>query len=283
MSVPYRKMNGLGNDFIVLDARAADVPMSETIAARLADRLEGIGCDQVIVIEESRDDDAFMRIFNRDGGEVSACGNAARCVAQLLFAEAGDDEVSIRTRAGRLLCTKVEENICVDMGLPKFGWQEIPLAERMDTRRLDIKLGPIDAPVLFGPSAVNVGNPHCIFFVDDVAKHDLEKFGPLIENHPLFPERANVSLAQVLQEDAIRLRVWERGVGLTKACGTAACAVVPAAVRRGLAGRKASVMLDGGALLIHWSDANDRIYMTGPAKLDYTDEIDDSYFSDSIA
>ena len=284
MSVPFLKMNGLGNDFVVLDARARPVPMTEAAAARIADRLEGVGCDQVIVIEPPRGPaDAFLRIYNQDGGEVAACGNASRCIAELLFAETGKDTVVLETAAGLLHCIPAEGGVTVDMGAPKFDWQDIPLAERMDTRTLDIKLGPIDKPVLFGPSAVNVGNPHCIFFVDDVAAHALDRFGPLIENHPLFPQRTNVSLAQVVKPDVIRLRVWERGVGITLACGTAACAVVPAAVRRQLASRKASVLLDGGALLIEWREANDHITMTGPTSLDYEDVLDDSYFKDFIS
>ncbi len=282
MNVPFKKMNGLGNDFVVLDARDKAIPMfgpmsepmsgpmSGAIAAAIADRTAGVGCDQVIIMEKAdAPADVFMRIYNQDGGEVAACGNATRCIAQVLMDEGGRDDIIVETRAGLLACTRTGGIVTVDMGMPKFGWQEIPLAERMDTRLLDIRIGPIDAPVLIGPSAVNVGNPHCIFFVEDAARYDLEKFGPLIENHPLFPEQANVSLAEITAPGAIRLRVWERGVGLTKACGTAACAVVPAAVRKGLSPRKAIVTLNGGPLEIEWAEHNDHIYMTGPTALDY--------------
>jgi len=279
MSVPFKKMNGLGNDFVVLDARDKALPMSGAIAAAIADRATGVGCDQLIILEKARATaDVFMRIYNRDGGEVSACGNATRCIAQVLMEESARDAVTVETAAGCLTCTRSGVNITVDMGAPKFGWQEIPLAERMDTRLLDIRIGPIDAPVLIGPSAVNVGNPHCIFFVDDITRHDLERFGPLIENHPLFPEQTNVCLAEITAPGAIRLAVWERGAGLTKACGTAACAVVPAAARKSLSPRQAIVTLPGGALEIDWSQDNDHIFMTGPASLDYEATLDANLF-----
>ncbi len=279
MSVTFKKMNGLGNDFVVIDARTDKIVLSETAAARIADRKSGIGCDQVIVMEKGEAPaDVFMRIYNQDGGEVAACGNAARCIAYLLFNETDGDKVIVETKAGLLRCTAAGPDITVDMGPPKFDWQDIPLTERMDTRFVDVKLGPIDNPVLMGPSTVNMGNPHCIFFVDDASAYDLEKFGPMVEFHPLFPERANVSLAQIVAPDAIRLRVWERGVGITKACGTAACAVVAAAARLGRTERQVSVMLDGGSLSIDWRENNDRIYMTGPATLDYEDILDASYF-----
>ncbi len=279
MSAPFKKMNGLGNDFVVLDARDKAIPMSSAIAASIADRTSGAGCDQVIVMEKARAPaDVFMRIYNQDGGEVAACGNATRCIAQVVMDEKGRDAITVETKAGRLACTRDGDMVTVDMGAPKFGWEEIPLAERMDTRLLDIRIGPIDAPILIGPSAVNVGNPHCIFFVEDASQYALEKFGPMIENHPLFPEQANVSLAQITAPGAMRLNVWERGVGLTKACGTAACAVVPAAVRKGLSPRKATVTLPGGALKIDWAERNDHIYMTGPASLDYEGALDASLF-----
>ncbi len=279
MSVSFKKMNGLGNDFVVLDARTKAIPMSGAIAASIADRNIGVGCDQVIIMEKAPGPaDVFMRIYNQDGGEVAACGNATRCVARVLMDEKGCSAVTILTNAGLMAGTRARDSITIDMGAPKFGWQEIPLTERMDTRLLDIRIGPIDAPVLIGPSAVNVGNPHCIFFVEDVARYALDKFGPLIENHPLFPEQANVSLAEITAPGAIRLRVWERGVGLTKACGTAACAVVPAAVRKGLSPRKAIVTLNGGPLEIEWAEHNDHIYMTGPTTLDYEGTLDAALF-----
>ncbi len=278
MTYPFKKMNGLGNDFVVLDARAEPIPMTPSIAAKIADRDAGIGCDQLILIERGRGGaDAFMRIFNNEGGEVDACGNATRCVARELAEELNRDRVAIETNAGLLKC-EVGDHVTVDMGVPKFDWEDIPLAERMDTRMVDIKLGPIDNPVLHSPSAVNVGNPHCIFFVEDVSAHDLEKFGPLVENHPLFPERTNVSIATIENPVEIRQRVWERGVGVTKACGTAACAVVPAAVRNGLSERTATVTLDGGPLTIEWRDADDHILMTGPTSFDYDGVLDASFF-----
>ncbi|MBI1237766.1 MAG: diaminopimelate epimerase [Alphaproteobacteria bacterium] len=271
MGTPFLKMNGLGNDFVVLDARARPLALSSQTIRAMADRKRGIGCDQFIVLEPGLGGaDTRMRIWNADGDEVGACGNATRCIADWLGAELGKETLTIDTDAGRLIAERLKDGrVSVDMGRPRFGWEEIPLSERMDTRVLDIKLGPIDAPVLFGPSAVNVGNPHCIFFVDDVAKHDISRFGPMIENYPLFPERANVSIAQILARDHIRLRVWERGVGMTQACGTAACAVVPAAVRKGLSARKATVTLDGGDLEIEWREGDDHILMTGPVALNF--------------
>ena len=278
MTMPFKKMNGLGNDFVVIDARTQKCPMTPTIAARIADRANGIGCDQLIVMEKGEvPADVFMRIFNQDGSEVDACGNATRCVGQLLLEETGAEKVTVETNAGLLRVFPAENGVTVDMGKPKFDWQDIPLAERMDTRNVDVKLGPIDAPVLMGPATVNVGNPHAIFFVDDVDAHDLEKFGPLVEFHPLFPEQTNVELAKVIDETQIRLRVWERGVGITKACGTGACAAAVSAARKKLTERQVTVTLDGGDLFIDWRD-NDRIYMTGPTALDYDGELDDAYF-----
>lgn len=274
-ALPFKRMNGLGNSFIVLDGRAEQLALTPHAAERLSSPANGPGCDQLIVLEPgSPNADVFMRIYNRDGSEVDACGNATRCIAWTLSQETGKTDWTIKTNAG-LLRAQVDGNtIRVDMGAPKFDWTEIPLAERMDTRLLDIRLGPLDDPVLFGPSAVNVGNPHCIFFVDDVTAHDLEKFGPLVENHPLFPERTNVELAQVIDNDHIRVRVWERGVGITQACGTGACAVVPAAVRQNLAGRTATVTLDGGDLQIEWDAHTDHIFMTGTATFEYDGELD---------
>lgn len=275
MGTPFLKMNGLGNDFVVLDKRAQTLAISAEAARWIADRRIGIGCDQIIVLEPpTAGADVTMRIWNADGGEVEACGNATRCIAQLLAQENRRNDVVIDTVAGRLRCTVLPDaRVTVDMGEPKFDWQDIPLAERMDTRNIDVKVGPIDAPVLFGPSAVNIGNPHCIFFVPDVAAHDLAKIGPMLEYHPMFPQRANISLAQVRDKSHIRLRVWERGVGITQACGTAACATVAAAARKKLTDRKAEVELEGGTLTIEWRESDNHILMTGPAALNFRGEL----------
>lgn len=272
---PYRKMNGAGNAFVVLDLRESGAKITAEAVEFIAASATGPGCDQLITIEKRKGaDNFFMGVWNADGSEVSACGNAARCVGWLLMEEAGTDEITFSTGSGSIKAARVgADRIAVDMGEPKFHWRDIPLAEQMDdTRYVDIKLGPIDSPVLWGPSAVNVGNPHCIFFVDDAEAHELDRFGPMIEHHPLFPERANVSVAEVRSKHAIRLRVWERGAGITKACGTAACAALVAAHRRRLTGRKATVMLDGGDLAIEWRDDN-HIVMTGPFALDGEGEL----------
>ena len=268
-SIHFRKMNGLGNDFVVLDARARPLALNAAQIAAIADRRSGIGCDQVIALEPSDFADVFMRIWNADGGEVGACGNAARCVAALLVAERGSPHVSIETESGMLAATVAKDGrVTIDMGVPRFEWNEIPLSQPFDDTRA-IDLPPIGDPGLSKPSMVNVGNPHCIFFVDDVEAHDLARFGPALEHHPLFPERANISLAQVTGPDSLRLRTWERGAGLTKACGTAACAAAVAAVRRGLTGREVRVTLPGGDLVIGWREGDDHILMTGPFALDY--------------
>jgi diaminopimelate epimerase len=270
-SVPFRKMNGLGNDFVVLDARSGPLALGPREAASIADRMTGIGCDQLIALEPSQQADVFMRIWNADGGEVGACGNAARCVAALVSAERGRPDVTIETESAILGArVNADGSVTIDMGSPRFAWDEIPLGEPFhDTRRIELQLGPIDDPVLHSPSAVNVGNPHCIFFVEDADAHDLGRFGPMLEHHPLFPERANISLAQVTAPDAIKLRTWERGAGLTRACGTAACAAAVAAARRGLTGRGLRVSLPGGDLHIDWRESDGHILMTGPYALDY--------------
>jgi diaminopimelate epimerase len=269
-SIPFRKMNGLGNDFVVLDARARPLSLAAEDAQRIGDRSRGIGCDQVIVMEPSKNADVFMRIFNADGSEVLACGNATRCIALIAAQETGRSQVSVETGAG-LLKAKVDDaaSITIDMGRPRFAWNEIPLAEPFaDTTGIELQIGPVDAPVLHTPSVVNVGNPHAIFWVEDVHAYDLARFGPLLENHPIFPERANISLAQVTSPNSLRLRTWERGAGLTKACGTAACAAAVAAARKGLTERKVAVELPGGVLHIEWS-SDDHILMRGPAELEF--------------
>jgi diaminopimelate epimerase len=253
--VPFIKMHGLGNDFVVLDARTGGVPPVDTrLAAALADRHRGIGCDQLILIEPSATADLRMRIFNADGSEVEACGNATRAVGLL-----HGQPARIETLAGVLEARPDGAGIAVDMGRPRFGWDEIPLAWAMDTLHL-----PVGWEDLADPVAVNVGNPHVIFFVADCAAVDLARLGPLIETDPLFPERVNVNVATIESRSAIRLRVWERGAGLTLACGTGACATAIGAMRRGLVERTVTVTLPGGALTITWTD-EDRILMSGPA------------------
>ncbi len=279
-SIPFRKMNGLGNDFVVLDARVRALALTPEDARRIGDRSHGPGCDQVIVLEPSDKADVFMRIFNADGSEVGACGNAARCVALQLSQEAGRPKVAIETREG-VLGAEVEgaDRITIDMGAPRFAWNEIPLAEPFhDTTGIELQIGPIDAPVLHSPSVVNVGNPHAIFWVDDVDAHDLARFGPLLENHPIFPERANISLAQVKSRSNIKLRTWERGAGLTKACGTAACAAAVAAARKNLTDRQVTVELPGGSLFIDWTK-DGHILMSGPAELEFEGTLDSQLLS----
>ena len=268
-SINFRKMNGLGNDFVVLDARAHPLPLKAAQIAAIADRNRGIGCDQVIALEPSDFADVFMRIWNADGSEVGACGNAARCVAALLVAERGSPHVSIETESGMLAATVAKDgNVTIDMGTPRFEWNEIPLSRPFpDTRA--VELTQFAGLGLGAASMVNVGNPHCIFFVENVEAHDLASFGPALEHDPLFPERANISLAQVTGPSSLRLRTWERGAGLTRACGTAACAAAVAAARRGLTGRHVTVTLPGGDLIIDWRDADDHILMIGPFALDY--------------
>jgi diaminopimelate epimerase len=268
-AIPFRKMNGLGNDFVVLDARTRALPLSPVMVRAIADRKEGIGCDQVVALEPSREADVFMRIWNADGGEVGACGNAARCVAALLADEMSARDISIETESGVIVASvNADRSVTIDMGTPRFAWNEIPLAEPFDDTRA-IAIEGLDDQTLLSPSAVNVGNPHCLFFVDDVEAHDLARLGPMLERHPLFPERANISLVQVVGPSHLKLRTWERGAGLTRACGTAACAAAVAAARRDLAGRKVRVSLPGGDLLIEWREKDGHVLMTGPYALDY--------------
>jgi diaminopimelate epimerase len=267
----FIKMHGLGNDFVVLDRRAGGTKLDSGLARAVADRHVGVGCDQVIVIEPSETGvaDAAMRIFNADGSEVGACGNATRCVAALLFREHGTDHVTIETAAGLLDAAAAQGGlITVDMGPARTEWQDIPVAEKLDTLHMGIAEGPLRDPV-----GVNMGNPHAVFFVDDVAKIPLDKIGPKLERHRLFPERANIGVAQVISPTRLRLRVWERGTGITLACGTGACAAAVAAHRRHLTGRKVEVQVDGGTLLIEWAE-DGHVLMTGPAATSFTGDLD---------
>jgi diaminopimelate epimerase len=258
----FRKMHGLGNDFVIFDAREAPLEMDGATARALADRRAGIGCDQLIVLEPSEAAQVRMRIWNADGGEVEACGNAARCVATLL-----GGETRIETKGGLIRASAGEAAATVDMGAPRFAWDEIPLAYPMDTAGL-----PVGWEELREPFAVNVGNPHLVFFADDVEAVDLARLGPTIERDPLFPERINVNVASP-ENGAIRLRVWERGAGLTQACGTGACATAVAAISRKLARSPVEVRLPGGALTVEWAPGG-TIRMSGPAAHVFEGEID---------
>jgi diaminopimelate epimerase len=266
----YFKMNGCGNDFVILDARARGaLALSQTQAQAIADRKSGVGCDQVIALERSIRGDAYMRIWNADGGETDACGNAARCVAWLLMEEGGAASRRIETPAGMLYAERAGDRvITIDMGSPLLRWEEIPLARAMATDRMDYDVAGLPAP-----GAVNVGNPHVVFFVNDVRAIPIETLGPRIEHDRLFPRRVNVGFAEARSSQQLRLRVWERGAGLTKACGTGACAAVVAAVRQGRTGRVVEVIVDGGSLQIEWREGDDRVLMTGPVELEATGEL----------
>ncbi len=273
----FRKMNGLGNDFVVLDLRREPLALTDALARAIAHRETGIGCDQLITIEEPRrGGDAFMGIRNNDGGVVEACGNAARCIGRLILEETGKERVVIETLSGDTIASRAGGgDITVDMGEPRLAWNEIPLSEEFrDTRAIELEVGPLGNPVMHSPGVVNVGNPHATFFVEDVDAIELGRIGPMLEHHPLFPERANISVAQILSPTHIKLRTWERGAGLTRACGTAACAATVAAVRRRKTERKVTVSLPGGDLTIEWREADNHIYMTGAATFDYDGTLD---------
>jgi diaminopimelate epimerase len=259
--LPFLKMHGAGNDFVVLDGRARPLAVSAAQARWIADRRIGVGCDQIIVIEvDAAGADAFMRILNADGSESGACGNATRCVAALLAEETGARRVVIRTAAGLLPSEILGPGLVeVDMGVPGLQWGDVPLSSAMDTLHVKLAMGPVS-----DPAACSMGNPHATFFVDDLAHLPVASIGPVLERSKTFPERANIGFAQVEGQDRIRLRVWERGSGLTLACGSGACAALVNAHRRGLAGRRAVLVLDGGELLITWRD-DDHVLMRGPA------------------
>jgi diaminopimelate epimerase len=275
MATPFVKMHGCGNDFVVFDERAASLGLTPRRAAAIADRRTGVGCDQLITLEPPPDAagaDVFMRIRNPDGGEAGACGNATRCVAQLLYTETARREQVIETVAGRLPAVMLDDGrIRVDMGRARLAWQEIPLAAPADTRHLDLAEGPVR-----DPAAVSMGNPHATFFVDDLRTVPIRAIGPKLEHAKIFPERANIGFAQVLGPRRIRLRVWERGAGLTLACGSGACAAVVNAARRGLTERRAIVEFERGDLEIEWR-ADSHVLMTGLAATNFrgTIELDD--------
>lgn len=270
-SLALAKMNGLGNDIVVADLRGTKRVLTADDVRRIAGT-RGWHFDQLMALHDARTagTEAFVRIYNSDGSEAGACGNGMRCVGLRMAAEGGKRQQRYETAAGLLeVIFESDARITVDMGEPRLKWDEIPLSEPFhDTRRIELQIGPIDAPVLHTPSAVNMGNPHVIFWVEDVDAHDLARHGSLLEFHPLFPERANISLAQVMSRNSIKLRTWERGAGLTQACGSAACAAVVAAVRLDLTGRHVVVSLPGGPLEILWRDDN-HVLMTGPAALEH--------------
>lgn len=266
-AIPFIKMHGLGNDFVIIDARQQPVSIGPDAARRISDRRMGVGCDQLIVLEKprNRDAQAFMAIRNADGGASAACGNATRCVAALLMGESGSDEAVIETEAGLLLGRGEADGITVDMGRPRLKWEEVPLAEGADTLHLPLSAGPVS-----DPAACSMGNPHATFFVPDVEALDIPAIGPGFEHHAMFPERANIGFAQVLDRARIRLRVWERGAGLTLACATGSCAAVVNGVRRGLLDRRVTCLLDGGTLIVEWRKTDDHVTMTGPVAVSFT-------------
>jgi diaminopimelate epimerase len=280
-NTPFLKMHGLGNDFVVLDARAAALDLTPERRRVIADRRLGVGCDQLIVLEPptEREADVFMRIYNPDGGEAQACGNATRCVASVVMDERKTDQVTVQTIAGLLESQKtgVGSNglpvISVDMGLARLDWREIPLREACDTNHMPVGVGPLQDPV-----GTNMGNPHATFFVDDAAAIPLGELGPKLEHDRFFPERVNVGVAQLLGDGRLRLRVWERGAGITLACGSGACAAVVAASRRGLVPRRADVVLEGGTLTIEWL-RDDHVLMTGGIAVAFKGELDCSLLS----
>ena len=265
--LPFTKMHGLGNDFVVFDARRTPLALDGAGVRAIADRRTGVGCDQVIVVEPPRNGgtDAYLRFWNQDGGEVAACGNGTRCAARLLLDETDQTSVILETDAGRLTAEEAGGGqVRVDMGPARLDWRDIPLARAADTLHVAVGTGPLGDAV-----AVNMGNPHAVFFVDDVDAVPLEVLGPVLETDPLFPEHANISVAQRLADDRLRLRVWERGAGLTQACGTGACAAAVAGARRGLTGRSVMVVLDGGELGILWRE-DGHVEMTGPTAASFS-------------
>jgi len=272
----FLKMHGLGNDFAIFDGRIFPVPVTAAMARAIADRKRGIGCDQVIVMETGRNGAAaFMRIFNADGSEVESCGNAARCVAWLLMAEHETTQIQIATAGGPLSCTTAGAGeVTVDMGPPKLDWREIPMAQAVDTSNFAIDVPGFTQAFLASAAAVSMGNPHCIFFVQTPESVPVAELGAAVEHHPWFPYRTNAEFVAVEGEDHLRMRVWERGAGITLACGTGACAALVAANLRGLAGRKARVTLDGGELQIEWRESDNHVLMTGPARFSFAGEAD---------
>ena len=282
----FAKMNGLGNEIVTLDLRGTDLQVTPQ-QARDIHAAKGLAYDQLMVIHDPLRADtlAFVRIFNNDGTESGACGNGTRCVAWIMTRAGSPDRFFVETKAGVLECAREGDwSFTVDMGEPRLGWRDIPLSrEETDTRAIDLRRDAVAAPALEGPAVVNMGNPHAVFFVGDIDAYDLAVLGPGLETDPIFPQKANITLAQSLAPDHIRMKVWERGVGLTQACGTAACATLVAAVRRGLSQRRARLTLPGGDLLIEWRERDGHVMMTGPVELEFEGEFDAAIFTGSAA
>jgi len=269
--LPFVKMNGLGNDFAVVQAPLHAFNPTATAVRAWADRAEGIGFDQLIALSDDGGEDPLVRFWNADGAAVSACGNGSRCVAWLLMEAKGSSSARFHTLERTLAGDRAGDGrVTLDLGAPRLAWDEIPLAEEMDTRGIELEVGPPGAPILHTPGCVSMGNPHVVFFVADADAAPVASVGPMIEHHPLFPEGVNVGFCEVRAPDLIRLRVWERGAGLTKACGTGACAALVAAHRRGLCGREAAIILDGGLLEVTWRQGDDHVLMTGPVEVEFT-------------
>jgi diaminopimelate epimerase len=281
----FVKMNGIGNEIVVVDLRAKGGAI-EPAEARAVAAPQGAPYDQLMALYPPRTPgtEAFIRIYNNDGSEAGACGNGMRCVADIVSKQNGKTALTFETTAGILNCWKGADGLfTVDMGPPRFKWNEIPLAEEFrDTRAIELQIGPIDKPVLHSPAVVSMGNPHAIFWVDDVNAHDLARLGPLLENHPIFPERANITLAHITSRDAITIRTWERGTGLTKACGSAACAAAVAAARLKRTNRKVKVTLPGGELTIDWRAGDDHVLMTGPVQFEGEGHFDPALFKAGV-
>ena len=280
---PFVKMNGLGNEIVVVDMRLQPAAISAD-EARAAAQPDGAPYDQMMVLYPPRmaGTDSYVRIYNNDGSEAGACGNGMRCVASMVTGATGKAAMTFETAAGIVNCwTDAAAGLfTVDMGKPRFGWKDIPLAEAFnDTRTIELQAGPIDKPVLHSPSAVNMGNPHAVFWVEDVNAIDLARIGPLLENHPIFPDRANITVAAVQSREHVVIRTWERGAGLTKACGSAACATAVAAARLGKTGRKVRITVPGGDLAIDWRERDDHVLMTGPAEFEYEGTFDPALFA----
>ncbi|HEX4407924.1 MAG TPA: diaminopimelate epimerase [Xanthobacteraceae bacterium] len=279
----FVKMNGLGNEIVIVDLRQKPGVIAADEARAAAQREP---YDQLMALYPARHgEDAFVRIYNNDGSEAGACGNGMRCVASLVSEATGRAKMKFETAAGAIPCWRNDNGLfTVDMGRPRLRWDEIPLAEEFaNTRRIELEIGPRGSPVLHSPSVVSMGNPHAIFWVDDPSAYDLGRFGPLLENHPIFPERANITLAATLARDHIVIRTWERGAGLTKACGSAACAAAVAAVRLKRTDRKVTVTLPGGDLTIEWRESDDHVLMTGPVAFEHKGRFEAALFADAAA